>query len=72
MTTPADLIAQNTRRLREKRGFSQDQLAERASLDRTDVSRIENARFKNLGTKRLGRLAKALGVEIPDLFARPS
>jgi len=54
-------VGHNIRRLREKRGWSQEKLAEMADLDRTYVGRIERGE-KNLGIENLARFARTLGV----------
>jgi transcriptional regulator with XRE-family HTH domain len=53
--------------LREERGWSQAQLAERADLDLTYISGIERGR-RNPGLNSLGRLAKALNVALGSLL----
>lgn len=61
------------RERRERLGLSQEQLAERASLHWTYVSGVERGR-RNPSLNTLARLAKALGVSLPQLVAnlRPS
>ena len=56
--------------LRERRGVSQAELADRAGLSREYVNKLEAGKYDpTLGT--LGRLAKALGVtERELLYAR--
>ena len=56
--------------LRERRGVSQAELADRAGLSREYVNKLEAGKYDpTLGT--LGRLAKALGVtERAFLYAR--
>uniref|UniRef100_A0A7C4CD97 XRE family transcriptional regulator n=1 Tax=candidate division WOR-3 bacterium TaxID=2052148 RepID=A0A7C4CD97_UNCW3 len=58
---PKSVVGRNIRRLREKRGWSQEKLAEVADLDRTYVGRIERGE-KNIGVDNLTILARALGV----------
>lgn len=55
-------VGHNIRRLREKRGWSQEKLAEMADLDRTYVGRIERGE-KSIGVENLFRLAAALGEQ---------
>jgi transcriptional regulator with XRE-family HTH domain len=52
---------------RVKRGWSQENLAEAAELDRTHVSLIERERC-NVGLDTLESIANGLGVEVADLF----
>jgi transcriptional regulator with XRE-family HTH domain len=55
------------RELRRARGLSQEELAFRAGLHRTYVSSAERGE-RNVALVNLERLAKALGVQIRDLF----
>src|SRR5437868_3139853 len=58
---PVDHFAKNLRRQREKRGWSQEELADRADLHRTEISLLERAgREPRLST--IVRLARSLGV----------
>lgn len=57
--------------LRASHGISQEQLAERANLDRTYISDVERGR-RNLGLRNIVTLAKSLAVEPADLFPRTS
>lgn len=38
-------MGQNIREIREKRGYSQDELAEIMGINRTTISKIENGKF---------------------------
>jgi len=60
-------FGRNIARIRNERGYSQDNLAERADLDRTFISGIERG-VRNPGIKTVVRLARALNSEIADLF----
>ena len=57
----------NIRRIREERGLSQEELAALAGLHRAYVGQIERGE-KNIGLKNLQKIAKALEVNIDDLF----
>lgn len=65
-----ELVAWNVRRLRVARGVAQEALAVDAGIDRTYVSRVER-NMENPTVAVLERLAKALGVEIVELFTVP-
>lgn len=39
------IMGQNIREIREKRGYSQEQLAEIMQISRTTISKIENGKF---------------------------
>jgi len=57
----------NIRRIREKRGLSQEELAALAGLHRAYVGQIERGE-KNIGLKNLQKIVHALEVNIEDLF----
>ena len=64
-------VAASIRALRQRAGLSQRQLAARMSVPRTYVSKIEND--KAMPTlSSLERLARALGVPIPELLRGPA
>lgn len=56
------------RRLRQERGWTQEELAHRTGFDRKSVNRIENASYSP-AVDRLFPLADALGVAVSALFA---
>ena len=60
------LFGRNVARFRNKCGFSQDTLAEKADLDRTYISGIERG-VRNPGIKTVLRIARALNVTVGDL-----
>lgn len=55
---------------RARARLSQDQLADRASVSRPTISRIERA-VGDVGVQVVERIASALGVTIAELFAPP-
>jgi transcriptional regulator with XRE-family HTH domain len=55
------------RQLRESKGWTQENLAGRAGLDRSYVAGIE-AGLRNPSTRALAKLARALGVTLSGLF----
>ncbi len=61
-------VAANLRRVRHRRGLTQEQLAEQAGVDERYLRRLEAATV-NLTVVQLGRLAKALDVP-PGLLLR--
>ncbi len=65
-----DILAQNLKRLRTDRGLSQEDLADRADIDRTYVSSLERSVYA-AGIDVVDRLAKALGVTAADLLQAP-
>jgi len=60
-------FGRRVRALRERRGLSQEQLAERAGLHWTYVSGIERG-TRNPGLNTLGRLSRALDVPLSRLL----
>lgn len=60
-------VAANVRRLRHERSLTQDALAERASMDASELRRIESAR-REPGVRVLARLAHGLEVHPGELF----
>lgn len=56
------------RRLRERAGFSQEQLAEHSGLHRTYVSQLERG-HRNATVGTLVKLAAALSVTVAGLMA---
>ena len=63
-------MARNLKRYRREKGFSQEELAHRADIDRTYVSSLER-RVYAAGIDVLDRLAVALGVRAVDLLIPP-
>ena len=61
------LFSANVRAVRLARGMSQEELADRASLDRTYISSIER-KLRNLSIQNTQRLAVALGVNPRELL----
>jgi transcriptional regulator with XRE-family HTH domain len=55
------------RALREERGYSQEELAERAGLHRNYVGGIERGE-RNVALENIVKLAGALSVRTKDLF----
>lgn len=64
------LVAWNLRRLRVKRGLSQERLAFDAEVDRSYVGGLER-RAENPTVDVLDRLAKTLQVPLAELFKMP-
>jgi transcriptional regulator with XRE-family HTH domain len=63
------LLGRNVRAARLARGLSQEQLAFEAEMKRTYLSDLERG-TRNPSVRALGRLARALGVEPPELLRR--
>jgi transcriptional regulator with XRE-family HTH domain len=68
MATPLmTRISRNVRRERRRRGWTQQQLADKAGTGRLYVAQIEGA-AKEISLDMLGRLARALGVRAGHLL----
>ena len=65
------VLARNLKRIREERGYSQEDLAFRADLHRTYVSGVERG-VRNPTIVIVQKLAEALEVEAKDLLATKS
>lgn len=65
------MLALNLRMLRQAKGLSQEELADRAKTDRTYISALERAIYA-ASIDVVDRLAHGLGVEAADLLRRPS
>ncbi len=61
------LFGRTVRTLREARGYSQEELAERAGLHRNYVGGIERGE-RNVALENIVKLAKALSIRPGELF----
>lgn len=61
------IIGANLRKIRDEKGFSQQDLANRCDVERAKISRIENA-TEDFLLSTLLELASALEVHPADLF----
>ncbi len=62
-------IGERIQTTRKENGFSQEQLAEMASLNRVTIAKYESGRIEP-GAQALARIADALGVSIDHLLGR--
>jgi len=60
-------FGERIRELRKLKGFSQEELADRAYLHRTYIGMIERAE-KNITLINIQKIADALGVELKEFF----
>ena len=60
-------LAQNVKRLRQERGWSQEDLAAEAKLHRNQIGYIEQAE-RNIGIEAVEKLATAFGVPLGELL----
>ena len=62
-------LAANLRAARAKLGISQEELADRAGLNRTFVGSVER-RERNIPLDNIERLAVALGMDVAELLKK--
>ena len=60
-------FAHNVKTLRNKKNWTQEELAKRADLHRTYIGSIERYE-RNVSLSNVERIAKALGVKAKDLI----
>jgi transcriptional regulator with XRE-family HTH domain len=66
-----EVLARNLRKYRRDRGFSQEELAHLAEIDRTYISSLERCLYA-ASIDVVDKLARVLGVEAADLLQRPA
>ena len=62
------MLADNLKRYRAKIGLSQDQLARKAEITYSTLTKLESGVNQNPKVKTLQQLAKALDVTLDDLM----
>jgi len=62
-----EILARNLRSLRRRRSLSQEELAHRASIDRTYISSLERGRYAAT-IDMVDKLARALDAEAWELL----
>lgn len=60
-------LAENLRKIREKKGLSQDRLAKLADVANNTIIKIEQGENRNPTLETLKKIAKALDVSIEEL-----
>ena len=60
-------LGKKIRDIREKKGFSQEELGKHAKFHRTYIGMIERGE-KNITIANLRKLSQALGVQVKDLI----
>ena len=66
-----EVLALNLRKFRRAKGLSQEELADRAKIDRTYISAIERSVYA-ASVDVVDRLARGLEVEAADLLRQSS
>lgn len=64
------LFAANMKRFRKEKSLSQEKLAEYAGLHTNYISSVERGE-RNISICNIERIARGLGVEMPDLLSQP-
>jgi len=64
----ANKVSNNIRKIRQKKGISQDRLSKEADLELNTIVKIETGESPNPTVETLEKIAKALGVSVADLF----
>jgi len=67
MTDLRELLAQNIKKYRKIKGFSQETLAEKAGTSTTHIGMVEIGK-KFPSPRMLEKIAEALGIDTPELF----
>lgn len=66
----ANSVSENIRKLRQKKGISQDRLSKEADIALNTVVKIETGESPNPTVETLEKIVKALGVSVGDLFKK--
>lgn len=61
-------LSKNLKKLREKKGLSQDRLAKLADIANNTIIKIEQGENQNPTLDTLKKLAKALEISVDDLI----
>ncbi|MHB8276989.1 MAG: helix-turn-helix domain-containing protein [Candidatus Humimicrobiaceae bacterium] len=64
------MLSENIKKIRKKKGLSQDKLAKLADVTLTTLVKLESGANSNPTIKILIRLADALNVKLDDLVER--
>ena len=67
MSNEISTIAKNIRKIRKKKGISQDKLSKLAEVAYNTIIKIESGAIKNPTIETVQKIAKALGVSLDEL-----
>ena len=70
MKSLQQILADNLKRVRAERGYSQEKLAEIVDLHRTYISGIERG-TRNVSLRNIEKIAQALDLSVMDLLTGP-
>jgi len=66
---PIGAVGMTVKRLRAERGWTQEELAQRAKVARVSIARLETApKSRRPALRTIERLARALGVPVGELL----
>ena len=68
MSKEISQIGKNLKKLRKKKGLSQDRLSKLADISYNTVIKLESGGITNPTIETLQKIAKALGVSVDDLL----
>jgi len=63
-----NMIGDNVKKIRKKKGFTQDNLARKADIPYTTLTKLESNVVKKPSVQTVAKIAKALGISIEDLL----
>jgi DNA-binding XRE family transcriptional regulator len=66
--TSGKTISENIKRLRNKLGLTQDDLAKKADIKYTTLMKVESGTVNKPSVQTMAKIAKALSVSIEDLL----
>jgi len=66
--TSGKTISENIKRLRNKLGLTQDDLAKEADIKYTTLMKVESGTVNKPSVQTMAKIAKALNVSIEDLL----
>lgn len=69
--TLADALAMNLKRIRIRKGYTQDRLSRASGVHRGTIANLE-ARYSPASFRSLRKLARTLGIEETDFFQVPA
>lgn len=58
----------NIKRVRKEKGMTQEQLAEKANVNRSLLNQLETGKLKNTSINTLQKIADTLNCKITELF----
>ena len=62
------MIGDNVKKFRKKKGLTQDELARKADIPYTTLTKLESNVVKNPSVQTVEKIAKALDVSIEELI----